>query len=229
MKLAIQQPEHLPWIGFFNKMILADEFIYLDNVQYKKRYFENRNKIRSGDSWEWLTVPVVSKGFFTQKIMEVEIDPTQAWQRKYLNKIQHNYSEAKFFGVIFEAIEGAVLKNFRMLVDLNFALIEAFRRYLNITAPVLFASRLGGEGKGSQLLLDFCIKRNADVYLSGPDGRNYLETGDFRKNNIKIEYHDYMHPEYNQLRSPFISHMSALDLLFNYGKDSLNIIKGQKR
>lgn len=227
MKIAIQQPEHLPWIGFFNKMTLVDRFVYLDNVQFKKRYFENRNKIKSrnSDGWEWLTVPVITKGLYTQNIKEVEIDYTQNWQRKYLNKLRTNYGRVIFFGEIFKNIEEIVKKKYKKLVELNLALLNLVVTYLDIKTPVILASQVISKGSGSNLILELCLKCNADTYLSGPDGRNYLKLDAFSQNNIRVEYHDYEHPVYKQMSEPFISHLSIIDLLFNYGKDSIQILK----
>lgn len=225
--VAIQQPEHFPWLGFFNKMILADEFIYLDNVQFKKRYFENRNKVRANnaDGWEWITVPVVSKGHYSQNINEVEIDYTQQWQRKYLRKISCFYGKTPFFSEIFGQIEPIINKKPGKLLELNLELIEFVRVYLGIATPAMPASGIC-EGNGSDLILGLCIKRNARAYLSGPDGRNYLKLDEFSKNNINVDYHDYSHCGYEQGYKPFISHMSVMDLLFNYGKGSIKVIKG---
>lgn len=223
MVIAIQQPEHIPWIGFFNKMVLVDEYIFLDNVQFKKRYFENRNKIRVADKWDWLTVPVITKGLYKQKINEVEIDDGQDWKRKYLNRIIASYARSAFFEEIFHGLSDLINKEHKKLLELNLALIQFVRNYAGIKTPVLTSSSII-EGKGTNLILDICFKRRANVYLSGPDGRNYLNSEEFQKNNIEIRYHDYVHPEYRQLCKPFISHMSVLDLLFNYGRDAIEII-----
>jgi hypothetical protein len=207
-------------------MARVDRFIYLDNVQFKKRYFENRNKIRANniEGFEWITVPVITKGRYTQKINEVKIDYTQNWQRKYLNKIKQAYCKAPFFGDIFIRIEEILHKNYEGLIDLNLLLIDFIRDYLGIVTPVMLASNIC-DTRGSDLILGICIKLNADIYISGPDGRNYLELNKFSKNKINVEYHNYTHPIYRQLYEPFISHMSITDLLFNYGKDSIAIIK----
>lgn len=226
MRIAIQQPEHLPWLGFFNKMISVDEFIYLDSVQFKKRYFENRNKIRiaKDKGWNWITVPVLTKGLYNQKISDVEIDYTGAWENKYLKKIWHSYRRSDFFDEIFQKIEHIVNKRVKRLLQLNIELIDLVRNYLGITTPVMFASDIC-EGKGSELILKLCVRRNASTYLSGPDGRNYLDLDAFSRRNIEVRYHDYNHVVYGQLHEPFISHMSIIDLLFNYGKNSIEMIK----
>ncbi|MFA6129444.1 MAG: WbqC family protein [Candidatus Omnitrophota bacterium] len=227
MIIAIQQPEHLPWVGFFNKMTLVDEFIYLDNVQFKKRYFENRNKIRTAKGWEWCCVPVMTKGSFSQEIKDVQIDYIQNWQRKYLNKLKSHYGKTKYFAEVFAGIEGEINKNHPALLGLNIGLITWVRNYLGITTKTALASQIC-SGKGSDLILGICLKRKADTYFSGPDGRNYLKSGEFDKAKIALRYHDFTHPVYKQKYESFISHMSIVDLLFNYGKDACGIVRELK-
>lgn len=228
MIIAIQQPEHFPWIGFFNKMLQVDKFVYLDNVQFKKRYFENRNRIRTDNicGWQWVTVPVITKGHYSQNINQVRIDYSQKWQKKYLNKVRFSYSKASFFEDIFTALEEIISREYDKLVELNTVLINYVTMYLNIKTAVILASEIC-EGKGSNLILNLCTHLGADTYLSGPDGRNYLELNKFNESGITIKYHDYNHSHYGQVYEPFISHMSTLDLLFNCGKGSLSIIKGK--
>jgi hypothetical protein len=116
------------------------------------------------------------------------------------------------------------MKGHKHLVELNLELINFVRDYLGITTSALCASEVA-EGRGSDLILKLCQNRNADIYLSGPDGRNYLNLEAFKGENIKVTYHDYQHPAYEQLFEPFISHMSVIDLLFNYGKNSVKFIR----
>jgi hypothetical protein len=157
-------------------------------------------------------------------INEVEInDNDRKWKRKYINSVKMNYSKCEFFDEIFSEIEKIVNQDYNKLLDLNLELIEFVRNYLGIKTKTVLSSEIC-EGKGSDLILELCKNRNADIYLSGPDGRNYLGLDKFEKAGIKIEYHDYEHPEYKQNIDGFISHLSALDLLFNYGKESIKIL-----
>jgi len=225
--IAIQQPEHLPWLGFFNKMLLCDEYVFLDNVQFKKRYFENRNKIRTHQGEHWVTVPVKTKGKYEQNINEVEIMNESEWQSKYLGAIETNYKKSPYFNQYFEQLKTIVEQNFESLVDLNLALVEMTRQVLGITTPVIRASEIREyTEKGSDIILAICRDRQADVYISGPDGRNYLNLDEFAKHKIKVGYHDYQHPEYQQCHGDFVSHMSVIDLLFNCGEGSIQIVKG---
>ena len=219
MIVAIQQPEHLPWLGFFDKMRRCDKYIFLDNVQFKKRYFENRNKIRTQDGWQWVTVPVISKGRYTQKINEVMIDHSKSWQRNYLGRIQASYAKAPYFNDFFSSLEEIFSKNCERLLTLNLKLINMLRNCFKVDTPCFMASDLVQSGySGSDLILQLCLKCGADEYLSGPDGKNYLRLDQFQENGIEVIYHTYNHLKYPQLHGEnFIPHMSAVDYVFNHG------------
>jgi hypothetical protein len=226
--IAIQQPEHLPWLGFFDKMAKSDYFVYLDNVQFKKRYFENRNRIRTERGSQWITVPVLTKGCYHQKINEVIIDNEQNWRRKYLSTVRHTYAKARYLGEYIDELEKIIQQGFERLVDLNLALIEWGRERLVIRRPTILASQIREyKERGSDLILAICKDLGAKVYISGPNGRKYLELDSFGKENIKVIYHDYEHPVYQQLHQSFLSHMSIIDILMNHGRDSIQYIKGQ--
>jgi len=225
--VAIQQPEHLPWIGFFDKMQKCDRYVYLDNVQFKKRYFENRNRIRTKESSEFITIPVVTKGLYRQEISKVMIDNSRSWQRKYLGRVRHYYARAKHFDYYFPKLEDIIQRRFAKLIDLNLALIDWIRKELQIVTPTIMASQIREyKEKGSDLILAICKDLNAKVYISGPDGRNYLMLNAFRKEKIEVIYHDYKHPVYQQMHQPFISHMSVIDALFCEGKLSIKRLAG---
>ena len=225
MILAIQQPEHIPWVGFFNKMIQCDLFVYLDNVQFKKRYFENRNKIYYKTKASWLTVPVNSKNLYKQSICNVEIDYGQTWIKKYKGLLEHAYSKHPFWNELREIVYPPLDKSFKKLSDLNLALIEKTRQYLGINTPTVLASEIIREGlKGADLIIEICLQSNAKVYISGPNGANYLDIEQFMKNGIEIVYHTFKHPEYPQIGNGFISHLSVLDLIANCGDKSLSYI-----
>ena len=230
MNVAIQQPEHIPWVGFFNKMVQCDFFVYLDNVQFKKRYFENRNKIKDNDKIIWLTVPVLSKGLYTQKICDVELDNSQAWTKKYKGRLERAYGKYPFWSDLKAIIYPALDQPFNKLVDLNLVLIDNICSYLEISTTTTLASEISCENlKGSDLILEICNKSKAKVYNSGPDGRNYLESDKFIKNGIEIIYHDFEHPEYTQTGETFTSHLSVLDLIANCGAKSMEFINARPK
>ena len=228
MIISIQQPEYFPWLGFFDKLLQVDKVVFLDNVQFKKRYFENRNRIRVKNGACWIRTPVVSKGRFRQLIMNVEIDNTQAWQRKLTETIRHSYSKTKYWKAggedLCQLIES---KPYTHLVDFNFAVIFFIMKKLGIGCDYLLASSIGTTSSGSDLILEICKKIKARVYLSGRDGRKYLHEGPFKKAGIEIIYHDFVHPVYHQHHAgAFMPAMSVIDLFFNHGQKSVEIFRG---
>ncbi len=228
-RIGIHQPEHLPWLGFINKVMNVDEFVLLDNVQFRKNYFQNRNKIRTKESWQWLTVPL-KKFHSNQKINEIKISYSQDWQSQNLNAIKNSYIKAKYFDAYFKDFEKIYKNEFMLLRDLNIELIKFILQKLGIHTKLHISSELldDPEQGGTNVTLNICKKLNADIYLSGAFGKDYLDVSKFEKEDIEVKFQDFKHPIYNQLYEPFIPNMSSIDLLFNYGKDTLNIIKGGK-
>ena len=227
MKIAIHQPEFMPWLGFFNKMALADVYVVFDHVQFKKRYFENRNCIVSPKKEvSYIIVPVISKGRFTQSIMDTEIDNTQNWKEVLLKKIRFFYSKARYFDKYYDPLRYVVTaKEHSRLIDFNIDIINFFRKNLGISTPMVFSSQMNVQAyKGSDLILQICLLNKAQVYLCGASGRDYLKENDFLERGIRIEWLDYKCPEYSQAGDGFTANLSTLDLLFNHGDDSLNIL-----
>lgn len=227
MKIAIHQPEFMPWLGFFYKMALADTYVVLDHVQFKKRYFDNRNRIVSPrKEVSYAVAPVLSKGRHAQPIMNTELDNTQNWKEVLLKKIKYFYSKARYFDKYYASFYSVLKeKEHHHLIDLNIDIIDFFRSSLGISTPMFFSSRMNVQAyRGSDLILQICLLNESSVYLCGPSGRDYLKTDDFSKRGINIEWLEYKSPEYSQLGDGFIPNMSTLDLLFNHGGESLNIL-----
>jgi hypothetical protein len=220
-RIAIHQPEHLPWLGYLDKARKADLFIFLDTVAFKKNYFENRNRIRTPQGWAWVTAPVLLKGRFGQSFLDVEINNQARWAEVYYRTLLQNYSRAPFWKTYGPVLEELLLRPWEKLVDLNLALIDMVWRAFGITTPTRRASTLGVSGKKSGLLLDICRKTGASVYLSGPSGRDYLELSLFSDEGIGVEFHAFRHPEYHQRFSPFVPGLASIDLLLNEGPDGI--------
>ncbi len=220
-RIAIHQPEHLPWLGYLDKARKADLFIFLDTVAFKKNYFENRNRIRTPQGWAWVTAPVLLKGRFGQSFLDVEINNQARWAEVYYRTLLQNYSRAPFWKTYGPVLEELLLRPWEKLVDLNLALIEMVWRAFGITTPTRRASTLGVSGKKSGLLLDICRKTGSSVYLSGPSGRDYLELSLFSDEGIGVEFHAFRHPEYPQRFSPFVPGLASIDLLLNEGPDGI--------
>jgi hypothetical protein len=231
MKIAILQPAYLPWLGFFDLMDQVDTFVLLDNVQFEKRSWQQRNRIKSPTGLLWLTVPVKSRGLFEQRICEVGVGESEFW-RDHLRSIEMNYRRAPFFADYFEEC-GEVFRQSgkSLLVDLTSSLIVWLASKLGVTAPVVRASRLQESGKRTELLRDLCIKLNASEYRSPLGSAEYLleDMQLMRDANVAVFFQNYAHPEYKQLFPPFLPYASALDLLFNEGPRSLEIVRSGRR
>ncbi len=223
MLLTIHQPEHMPWLGFFHKMALADSYVLLDNVQFKVNNFQNRNRIvtRQGEAL-WLTVPVENKDHLETAIADMKIAPIVNWRKKYWGRIKDNYCKHPYFKTYAEELEALIMKDDNLLVNLNLALIDFFRKVLRIETPMVRASTLSAKGKATELLVNLCQEMKADRYLSGPDGRNYLELSRFDDAGILVEFHEFKHPDYGGLN--FQPYLSTLDLVMNHGPESRRFI-----
>ena len=220
MIITIHQPEHLPWLGYFNKMAKAEAYVILDNVPYRKNYVQNRNRILGTNGVQWLGVPVLTGGHIegTIKTTRIASDAQPKWKEKYLKTLEQSYKKHPFCAEVFDDIRSAVDRGGDSLRDLNVALFRTFADRMDIRPEFVFASELDVSGNKSDLILSICKKMNADTYIAGPSGRKYLDIQSFDDAGIKVVYNDYDHPEYTQMRSPeFVSHLSAVDLFMNHG------------
>jgi hypothetical protein len=226
MIAVILQPGYLPWLGFFEQMWRSDIFVIYDNVQFDKNGWRNRNRIKTVQGIKWLTVPVhVTLG---DRIKDIRIDNTINWQKKHLKSLELAYAKAPFFKNYFQSIEGVLKRNWEYLLDLDAALIGEISKLLGLKRKLLFSSKLGIDENGKiGRLINICKALGADTFYEGAAGKNYIEDSEFKKAGIKIEYQDYKHPVYSQLHGDFVSHLSVIDLIFNEGPRSLEILTHQ--
>lgn len=222
------QPTYLPWIGYFDLMDRADVFIYLDNVQFAKRSWQQRNKIKTPDGEMWLTVPVSNKGKYRQQIRDVETDEGRSWRKGHFLALKLNYSRAAHFDRAIGLFERMYSVPRTRLAEMNIEFIEGFKRELGITCRTARASEIDGTGTEDPAgrLVRLCRAVGATAYLSPEGSREYLNEGEaFTEAGMKFEYHRYRHPVYRQLFGEFVSHLSVADLLLNEGSRSLEIIR----
>jgi hypothetical protein len=227
--LSVHQPQYLPWLGYFDKVAASDLYVFLDLPQYKKREFQNRNRIKGGNGEIWLTVPVLSKGKFEQPIREVELDPTQAWQKSHWASIELSYKKAPFWADYAPGLKPFYEQPWTHLNALNTAMCLHFFALLGITTPVKIESEIGTTGQSTERLIELCKKTGATSYLSGAGGKDYMDEARFQSEGLGLSYQHYTHPVYRQQfpKTPFLPYMSILDLIFNEGPQSLGILRGQ--
>ncbi|MGC8483930.1 MAG: WbqC family protein [Thermodesulfobium sp.] len=227
--IAILQSNYIPWKGYFDIIGMSDEFVLYDDVQYTKGDWRNRNKIKTPNGTEWLTLPVNSKGRLTQglKIQEVTIkDPS--WGHHHWKTISQNYSKAPFFKEYSPFFADFYLKNTETLLSqVNYQLIKIVCHILDIKTRLSWSIDYSLSEDKNLRLVEICQQLQATHYLSGPAAKSYLDEALFKKNNIDVLWMDYSgYPEYTQLYPPFEHGVSIIDLIFNEGAQAQKYMKG---
>ncbi|MCR4345087.1 MAG: WbqC family protein [Candidatus Scalindua sp.] len=224
MLITIHQPQYLPWLGYLDKIDKADVFVILDNVQFKKNEWQNRNRIKTAQGCQWITVPVLYR--FPEKIDEVRINNKANWGRKHLQALITNYSKSIYFDNYKIFFEDIFSRSWDRLVDINVAIIKFLISALDLKTKLVIASDLKLREEPTERLIDICKTLNGNKYLAGKDGNKYMDLELFEKEGIEVIFQDFKHPVYNQLFGDFEPYMSAVDLLFNCGDNSLEILRG---
>jgi len=224
MIVAAHQPQYLPWLGYFDKISRADIFVLLDNVQFKKNEWQNRNRIKTAQGWQWLTVPVRYK--FPQLINEVEINNKDKWQHRQRQAIISNYKKAPCWSLLEEFFEEIFSSKWQYISQLNIHVVKKLAGLLGITTPIHVASELGEFPEGPDDRLIALTKHfDADTYLAGGGGKDYMDMEKYTQNSIKVIFQEYEHPVYKQLFGEFEPFMSVIDLIYNHGEKSLETVR----
>jgi hypothetical protein len=226
MRGAILQPGYLPWLGFFEQFAFAEVFVFLDDVQYTKQDWRNRNRIRSPspEGWSWLTVPVQAAPA-SSPIHTVRIDYSRDWAGKHLNLLRNAYENAPHFASLFPLIRRRLQSRPEFLADLCIDLTRDLGEYLGIQRETLRSSdlHLAREDK-SRHLLEICRRARIDWLYDGQKAADFLDLPLFEQHGIRVDFQVYAHPVYPQVLTPFVSHLSVVDLIFNCGPDSLSLV-----
>lgn len=213
MIVTIHQPDFLPWLGFFDRWQKSDLYIVLDDVQFLRRGWHHRDKIKTKDGVKWLTVPVIKKGKSSQLIREVRIDDGSDWRKKHVRTIEMNYKGAPGFERCFNRIREIYNKKYKFLIDLNMAFLNFVSEELGIAKPTAYASDYKISTSSSQRLLDLLKVAGGTEYLTGIGSKNYLDEALFRKEGIDVFWQEFEHPVYKQLHGQFIPMVSCIDFL----------------
>ena len=225
-RVAIVQSNYIPWKGYFDLINRVDEFILYDDMQYTRRDWRNRNKIKTPDGTAWLTIPVEVKGKYLQKINETRINDKN-WCRKHWQTLVAYYSKASCFKLYKDLFEELYLTcNEEYLSRINYRFILAINEILGITTSIRWSGEFTlSEGK-TEKIIGICKDTNAGIYLSGPAAKEYFDEEIAERENIKVEWMDYSgYPAYSQLYPPFTHNVTVLDLIFNQGPDSKKYMK----
>jgi hypothetical protein len=216
MILSAHQPSLIPWLGLLAKVAAADLFCIFDCVPDDGSGFANRQRIKTAQGAQWLTVPV--RKSLDTPIKDVQIASDQPWARKTWRTIELAYQKAPYFATYSDGLKRAFLgTTWESLNDLDETMLFFFLNAFNIQTPVVAASDYSFQGAKSDLVLDMCRQLGASQYLFGSQGRDYADVASFEAAGITPLFQEYRHPVYQQLHGAFVEKLGALDLLFNVG------------
>ncbi len=206
----------------------CDVFVVYDDVQYTRRDWRNRNRIKTAQGTQWLTIPVLNKSKFDQQIREAKIDASQVWLPKHLNAIKLNYKKAPYFDAVYPMIEQSLSIRSESLLDVCLSTLTEIQKYLSIDCKVVLSSELCSESQERQeRLIELCKMAGITWYYNGAAGKTLYQEKPFASEGITLAFQEYTHPTYRQLWGEFVSHLSIVDLLFNHGPESLSVLMGQ--
>ncbi len=230
MTVGIHQPHYLPWLRYFEKIARSDVFIVLDDIQYEKNGWQNRNKIKTAQGWSYLTVPVRRPTL--RPINLIEIDEGSGWRVKHRRALEMSYRRAPFFEEYWPELCAVYDREWSHLADLNRAMLELFLRQLGIETPVRFSSEIPTEGEATERLAELCRAVGGETYLSGAYALDaYLDPAVLERNGIRLAFQEWSAPEYGQLYpgAGFIRDLAVVDLLFNAGPASRDLLLASGR
>jgi len=226
MKIAIIQSCYIPWKGFFDLIGRCDEYVVFDSAQFVKRHWHNRNRIKTANGTEWLTIPVLSRSRYHQPINEVEIE--RSWADKHWRSIELAYRRAPFFDLISPTVRGwyELADKETRLTPVNLIFLNGLSAWLGLKTRIVDDSLYPSEGFKTAHLLTIARAAKADSYLSGPSARSYLDESMFAAEGIGVEWMSYEgYPTYPQLYGPFEHGVTVLDVLFNTGPDAARYMR----
>lgn len=218
MIVTAHQPNFLPWLGFFDKARHADVLVLLDTVQFIKRGYQNRTRIKASGGAQWLTVPVVTKGRYDQATRDVEIDETAPWRAVHQRTLRTALAKAPHRDDLLDVLEPVYARDdLHRMAELSVALLRALAEGLGVTAKLVTASELGVTGHSTELMINLTRAVGGDVYLSGPTGRDYLRPDLLAEAGVELRYHAFRPFPYPQQHGTFVAGLSCVDYVANCG------------
>ncbi len=235
MIVSIHQPAYIPWLGYFDKIAKSDLHIFFDDANYSKNNLFNRNKIKTPNGELWFSIPISYRS--NTPICETKIDNSSNWAEKHFKTIELNYARSPYFKKYADIFEKIYSQKWEYLSEITISMNKLITELLGIKLKFIKSSELKAEGVKNEKLINLCRAVGADTYLSGrgakdlnlnPYGKPYLDEELFLKNNIKVNYQQFIHPVYEQLWGEFIPNLSTIDFLFNCGADKFKEILDKK-
>ena len=226
MRIAIHQPQFLPWLGYLDKIDRADLFVVLDSVQFKKNEWQNRNRIRIAQGWQWVTVPVLHD--FGQLIKDVRINQTTDWRAKHLKALAMHYAQAAHREPVLDGLRAIYKQSWDRLADLNMAVLRWLLGEFGIKTPLRLSSDMQLPEEPTERLIAICRTVGATSYLAGAGAKDYMDFKKFETAGIPVEVQEFQHPVYRQCYQPCVPGLSAIDLLLTCGGQSLQSLRSTR-
>ncbi len=226
MKLAAHEPAYLPPISFFQKLVLCDVFVLADDFQFSSRGNINRTRIKTSAGPAWMTVPILTKGRQRQLIGQVEINRTRRWRRRHWRTLRVNYTYAAYFDQFADELETVYARDWRLLIELNLALIAFLLRSLGLQKPILRSSAFSLRSRGNERLFDLLAATKCKSYLADPIFTDRLHPDEFHAAGYELSFLQSQTRRYHQQFGDFVENLSCIDLLFNEGPDALSFLTG---
>lgn len=224
VKVVISQPMYFPWVGLLEQIRISDIFIYYDDVQYTRGFY-NRVQIKTAYGSKWITVPLRDH-HQGQRINEVLIDDRVDWRTQHRDKLKQAYLRAPYRDEMLSLVDMVFSKEYKTLADLSCETILVLANFFGLTEhkKFLYSSKMSISGTSSQRLLDHCLAVGANIYITGHGARNYLRHELFEQSGIRVEYMNYRMIPYPQVHGEFSPYVTALDLVANCGKEGKRVI-----
>lgn len=226
MIVAIHQPQYLPWLRYVDKIARSDIFVLLDDAQFTRSGWHNRNKIKNAQGWMYLTVPVLHA--YGKPIREVRINDQERWRARHWGALRTDYGRAPFFDRYKAHFENLYARQWETLADLSVHVLETVLAILGIRTRLLRSSALGVPGTATRRLIEICERLGASTYLTGDyAARHHLETRLFGERGIEVRLQNWRCQEYRQQHPSvgYLPDLSIVDLLFNEGENSLALLE----
>jgi hypothetical protein len=237
IRVAGIQPGYLPWLGYLDQMRRVDAFIVADEMQFSSSGWTHRNRVRGPHGAHWLALP--ARPAHGQRICDVTLDPSVPWARKHLTTLRHFYRRSPFAGELLESLARVLVGAATRMVDASLPVLRFLAERFGITTPLVISSALGLEERyrarfpeqpgPTHRIIAFMEALGARHLLEGESGRTYLDVPLCEAHGIQVEFQHYAHPTYRQLHEPFISHLSAIDLLLCAGEaEARRVLEGAR-
>ncbi|WP_252250248.1 WbqC family protein [Clostridium sp. ZBS13] len=221
MILSAHQPAYLPWLGYFHKIAISDVFVILDEVQFEKNSFTNRNKIKTSNGTTWISVPMKMNGHIQKTINQMEIDNKFNWRAKHWKSLYLNYKKSPYFNLYSDFLEETYKKEWSNICDLTDHINRYLLNELGIKTKLCRQSDVNIKNKKQELILELCKKFESEIFVFGKMGENYVNVDYFKDNKVNPYFQEYKHPTYIQHWGEFVPNLTIMDLLFNVNKDNV--------